>query len=755
MGHGKRTRDGDEAQGQHAKRAATEPATGNSGAGGGAVSGAGGGARGDVTGLGAAIELMKQLDEVRKSEAYDPLNPNAQAEVEQAAAAVVSEPAAEKDKILKKTSSGWMECFDAAKQRNYWFNKKTGESAWSKPAAADTPTNTPASSAASQRAESQFTTGQRLFKQNLYKEAIEAFTKALDGHPDTHKVYSWRGVANDFLERHEAAFDDHHAAVIPGKFPVRYFNRGNKHLYFERHAEAEKDFLSCLKLDPKQDKAKAAVVKVQKLLRASRTGSGGAAATAAPGASGVPAAAGGSAAFDISARLQGVNAFGAVLGRTGSASTTPRHGGSFPAGMTCDDWSLGSPPAVQQQAGYAQAPPAQSPRQQAPPTHGFLRSDTDGPPCDEQLVNRLISLRVEAKKARDFTAADNIRDQLLAVGVELWDKHKSWNVKLRLSTAPPATIAGGGGYAPPQSAQQQKQQQQQQQQQPPPQQQVDTYAQVQAALEQVQRLQRQIAGGFGGGGDGPPGGGRYDHRDKPPRRDSRDSPSPSPRDLDRPGRGHDGAPRGDRRYSDEPRSDDRGRGRGRGGGRGRSPERRDDGRWREDDWRGPAPAPGPPRDDRGGGRGGGERRIDPRDDPPPRRDRHMDRGRDRDGPPRDLDRSGRGSYDGPPPGDRRRHSGGRGDDRDRGLPPRGGRRSPDRRDGDRRGPPPPERGGRDEGARDGPAGQRRHWMDPPAMQQQPHQQQHNQHQHQPSQQMMMQMPPQGGSGGPNLEAPLD
>ena len=89
-----------------------------------------------------------------------------------------------------------MECYDQVKQRNYWFNSKTGESAWSRPAAANTTgANGALSGAAAQRAESQFATGQRLFKQNRYEEAIDAFTNALEGgHPDKGKVFSFRGV---------------------------------------------------------------------------------------------------------------------------------------------------------------------------------------------------------------------------------------------------------------------------------------------------------------------------------------------------------------------------------------------------------------------------------------------------------------------------------------------------------------------------------------------------------------------------------
>lgn len=188
------------------------------------------------TGSGGAVSslaesLASRLAQEAQEDAYDPLNPHTDVEraaavaaeaataAEAAASAHVSKkPRVAKDKVLQRTASGWMECYDQAKQRNYWFNKKTGESAWSRPAAATGGGGTPSSAAAAQRAESQFATGQRLFKQNRYEEAIEAFTSALaSGHAEKGKVFSFRGVANDFLGRHEAAFNDHDAAIEPGK----------------------------------------------------------------------------------------------------------------------------------------------------------------------------------------------------------------------------------------------------------------------------------------------------------------------------------------------------------------------------------------------------------------------------------------------------------------------------------------------------------------------------------------------------------
>lgn len=212
----KRSRGDDESPEGAAKRAAA------------GTEGAASGATGRASSTEPVDELLTHLDQERLAEAYDPLNPDAHVELAAAATAAAAAAASEaaenprtpRDKVLQRTPSGWMECYDQAKQRSYWFNKKTGESAWSRPAAATALASSGSSSsaAAAQRAESQFSTGQRLFKQNLYEEAASAFTKALEGgHSDKGKVFSWRGVANDFLERHDAAFSDHDAAVVPGK----------------------------------------------------------------------------------------------------------------------------------------------------------------------------------------------------------------------------------------------------------------------------------------------------------------------------------------------------------------------------------------------------------------------------------------------------------------------------------------------------------------------------------------------------------
>ena len=126
------------------------------------------------------------------------------------------------------------------------------------------------------RADALFATGKRHFKKGQHAEAARAFTQALEmGHPDPHQVYSWRGVAHDFLEQHGAAFADHHKAIVTGRYPARFFNRGNKHMFFKRLVEAEADFRVVLQLDPEnehgcRDKAKSALARVEKKVKAQK-----------------------------------------------------------------------------------------------------------------------------------------------------------------------------------------------------------------------------------------------------------------------------------------------------------------------------------------------------------------------------------------------------------------------------------------------------------------------------------------------------
>ena len=144
-------------------------------------------------------------------EEYDPFSVELHAQLSSATVEEATKTAQKKaDAVLQRLPSGWMECYDDVRKRNYWFNKKTGESAWTRPSSAGS------ASASTQMAESDFVAGQRHFKNQMHSEAVLSFTKAIEArHPDRKKVFSWRGVANDFLKRHDDALRDHSKAIEP------------------------------------------------------------------------------------------------------------------------------------------------------------------------------------------------------------------------------------------------------------------------------------------------------------------------------------------------------------------------------------------------------------------------------------------------------------------------------------------------------------------------------------------------------------
>lgn len=71
-----------------------------------------------------------------------------------------------------------------------------------------------------------------------------------------------------------------------------------------------------------------------------------------------------------------------------------------------------------------------------PEGHDYRRDDNGSAQVDEAKVNKMLADRMQAKMGRDFDSADRIRDDLKAMGVEVYDKEKTWK----------ATGGGGGGY---------------------------------------------------------------------------------------------------------------------------------------------------------------------------------------------------------------------------------------------------------------------------------------------------------------------
>ena len=58
----------------------------------------------------------------------------------------------------------------------------------------------------------------------------------------------------------------------------------------------------------------------------------------------------------------------------------------------------------------------------------YQRGDDGGAPIDESLVSELIAARTSLRQARNFKAADNVREDLRRMGVSLWDRDRMWTV---------------------------------------------------------------------------------------------------------------------------------------------------------------------------------------------------------------------------------------------------------------------------------------------------------------------------------------
>ena len=66
-------------------------------------------------------------------------------------------------------------------------------------------------------------------------------------------------------------------------------------------------------------------------------------------------------------------------------------------------------------------------------------------PVDERAVDELIVLRMRARSMREYARADQLRDQLRGMGVEVYDDERMWRVENRGGAGSFAASYGGGG----------------------------------------------------------------------------------------------------------------------------------------------------------------------------------------------------------------------------------------------------------------------------------------------------------------------
>lgn len=103
--------------------------------------------------------------------------------------------------------------------------------------------------------------GNDLFGQNHFKDAREAYSKAIECDPSNPVYFSNRAFCELKLEEFGSAILDAEAALkIDKTFIKAYYRRGAAHLYLSKYKEARNDFQQVLKLKP-SDKDAAAKLK--------------------------------------------------------------------------------------------------------------------------------------------------------------------------------------------------------------------------------------------------------------------------------------------------------------------------------------------------------------------------------------------------------------------------------------------------------------------------------------------------------------
>ena len=72
-------------------------------------------------------------------------------------------------------------------------------------------------------------------------------------------------------------------------------------------------------------------------------------------------------------------------------------------------------------------------------SHDYSRTD-DLPGVDVETIDQMLAQRLQARLTRDFVAADNLRSELMRMGVQIDDKARTWTAD---RSAQPAGYAGG------------------------------------------------------------------------------------------------------------------------------------------------------------------------------------------------------------------------------------------------------------------------------------------------------------------------
>jgi tetratricopeptide (TPR) repeat protein len=93
--------------------------------------------------------------------------------------------------------------------------------------------------------------GNRLFQEQKYNEAIEAYSRAINLDPKNFEAYYYRGICYGSMENYEQAIEDYsHVIELNPDFVVVYANRGHSYMNLGDYGQSVEDLLIAVKAMP-------------------------------------------------------------------------------------------------------------------------------------------------------------------------------------------------------------------------------------------------------------------------------------------------------------------------------------------------------------------------------------------------------------------------------------------------------------------------------------------------------------------------
>lgn len=92
--------------------------------------------------------------------------------------------------------------------------------------------------------------GANFGKSGMYKEALDAFNKAIELYPQFAEAYGGRGMAYSELGNYQQAINDYNKAIQLNPHAFAYSNRGDAYSELGNHQQAINDYNKAIQLNP-------------------------------------------------------------------------------------------------------------------------------------------------------------------------------------------------------------------------------------------------------------------------------------------------------------------------------------------------------------------------------------------------------------------------------------------------------------------------------------------------------------------------